>query len=497
MRVALAGMSHESNTFNKTKTQLESFDLKDGNEFFQQGRTESAAYGSYETLVNNDVSVIPLFFARAIPSGTVTLEAYEYIKAQITGRLHGKIPGIDPDVKPDVSSDGNWDAVCLALHGSMAVDGLYDPEGDLLEAIRAVVGYDIPIVCSLDMHATVTERMAQLSDGFAIFRTAPHVDVYETGVRAAGILLEILKHKKKTINVLVKIPILVSGEQSETTVDPAKTLFESLREYDKLPYVLCASYAMGFPWADSPYGGAAVLVTGWADNREDLENLSSKMAQTFWDKRADFVYSTPAMTPEDAINTALSATRFPVIISDSADNPTAGASQDTTRFLRLMIESGLQNAVYTCVADKEAYDSCAMHKVGDVFEVTVGGRSSGKKYEQYTVTVRLINLAKSQGTSYAVLECEGVSQSNVKFIIANRRCPTYYPETLKDLGLEPSSFNTIGIKAGYLSPDYQKISKQSILALTDGDTALDLRSLPYKKTPRPIYPLDLDMIMMW
>jgi microcystin degradation protein MlrC len=473
MKIALAGMSHESNTFNKIKTELEAFDLTEGEVFLQQGRSDSSASGLYETLTADGADVAPLFFARAIPSGTVKRDAYDYIKSHILEKLQSR---------------GPWDAVCLALHGSMLAEGVYDPEGNLLEAVRSIVGFDIPIVCTLDMHATVTERMSMLSDGYAVFRTAPHIDAFETGERAANILLEILKHKKRTVNILIKIPILVSGEQSETNTDPAKTLFESLKEYDKLPNVLCASYVMGFPWADNPFGGAGVLITGWADSHDALKELANEMAVVFWDKRADFVYSTPAMQPEQAIEAALSATQFPVIISDSADNPTAGASQDTTGFLRLMIDSGVQNAVYTCIADSEAYTLCSLHAVGDLFMLSFGGRSSGQESERYTIIVKLLNLAVLQGIKYAVLDANGV-----KFLISNRRCATYFPETLKDLGLEPSSFNLIGIKAGYLSPAYKKISKMSILALTDGDTALELVTLPYVNTPRPIYPLDLDM----
>ncbi|MCL2565785.1 MAG: M81 family metallopeptidase [Defluviitaleaceae bacterium] len=474
MKIALAGMGHESNTFNKLTTGIETFNLVDGDEFIHRGREDSSASGFYETLTGAGKEVTPLFFARAIPSGAVRLDAYEYIKSRIIEKLR---------------KHGPWDGVCLALHGSMAVCGLHDPEGDLLEAVRWVVGHEIPVVCALDMHATVTERMVLLSDGYAVFRTAPHIDSFDTGVRAADIMLKILKEGKKTVNTFVKIPILVSGEQSETRVDPAKSLFEALAEYDKLPNVLCSSYVMGFPWADSPFGGAGALVTGWACDHENLKELANKMAKIFWDKRSEFVYSTQAMLPEQAIQTALSVTEFPVIISDSADNPTAGASQDATQFLRLMIESGVQNAVYTCVADPAAYRECSTHAIGDEFTITMGGYYSGKEYERLTLDAKLINLAVSSGVSYAVMQSKGVI-----FTISNKRCATYSPETLRVLGLEPESFNLIGIKAGYLSPEYQDISKLSILALTDGDTALELRNLPYVKTPRPMYPLDLDMV---
>ena len=474
MKIALAGMGHESNTFNKLLTGLETFNLTTGGEFLQQNRGKSAADGIYTILTEAGAAVAPIYFARAIPSGTVRRDAYEYIKSRILDGLRQNAP---------------WDGVCLALHGSMAVDGVCDPEGDLLEAVRWEVGYEIPIICSLDMHATVTERMALLSNGFSVYRTAPHVDEMETGIRAAEMMLKALKMGKKPVNAFVKIPVLVSGEQSETRVDPAKALFDALYAYDKLPYVLCASYVMGFPWADSPFGGAGALVTGWPEDHEDIQRLTKKMANNFWEKRAEFTYSTPACAPEAAIQAAMDAIAFPVIISDSADNPTAGASQDTTRFLQLMINSGMQNAVYTCVADPAAYTLCASHAVGDTFTLPLGAYYSGKDYERSALPVKLLNLAKSGDTAYAVLQAGGVT-----FTVSHKRCATFDPQTLVNLGIPLESFSIIGIKAGYLSPEYQDMSKQSILALTEGDTALDLRSLPYVKTPRPMYPLDLDMM---
>ncbi|MCL2407101.1 MAG: M81 family metallopeptidase [Defluviitaleaceae bacterium] len=468
MKIALAGMAHESNSFNKLTTGLESFFLIDGYDFFT--RSSGSAKGIYDKLIDGGASVEPLFFARAIPSGTVRRDAYEYIKSRIIDKLR---------------MEGPWDGVCLALHGSMAVEGCYDPEGDLLEAVRHVVGHEVPVVCALDMHATVTERMVLLSDGFSAFRTAPHVDAVETGERAAEILLHILKTGEKMVNAFVRIPMLIHGEQSETRVEPAKSLFASLFEIDKQPNVLCSSYVMGFPWADSPYGGAGALVTGPVMAKKELDELAAKMADEFWGKREEFVYGTPAMMPEDAILAAKKAAIFPLIISDTSDNPTAGASQDTTRFLQMMINAGLENAVYTCVADPGAYRACLTRNHGDVFELPMGGYYSGKVYEKFTASVELVRLAEAQGTYYAVLRAGGVI-----FTVSDRRCATYSPETLRALGLEPSSFNIIGIKAGYLSPEYLAIAKESIFALTEGDTALTLRNLPYVKTPRPIFPLD-------
>ncbi|MDR2899347.1 MAG: M81 family metallopeptidase [Clostridiales bacterium] len=475
MRIAFGSVMHESNTFNKLHTGLESFNLADGEDFKQVNMWKgSVTDGIYNTLTEAGAHVVPLFFARAIPAGTIRRDAYEYIKSRMIDKI---------------KNSGPLDGICLALHGSMAVDGLFDPEGDLLEAIRWEVGHDIPIVCALDMHATVTERMIVLSDGFSAYRTAPHIDSAETGKRAAEILLTSLKEKRKTVNAFVKIPILVSGEQSETRVDPAKTLFDSLFDYDALPHVLCSSYVMGFPWADSPFGGAGAIVTGWEDDHNMLKETAKEMAQKFWDRRADFVYSTTAMTPDEAIDCALSHDEYPVIISDSGDNPGAGASQDTTCFLRLMIDRDVKNAVYTCVSDPDAYRVCAGHKANERFKLTFGGCYSGKSEERLTIDVTLISLKEFQGVLYAVLNVK-----DVKFLISNKRCGTNNSEVLKNLGYPAEQFNLVAVKAGYLNPGFQDISKLSILALTEGDTALDLKKLPYVKTMRPMYPLDQDMV---
>ena len=496
MRIALAGMAHESNTFNNLTTGLDTFRLTNGDEYLRKMQSDAAKNdagkndarnssdrpedGIYETLIEAGMDVVPIFFARAIPSGTVKFDTYAYIKNRI-------LVGLD--------KNGPWDGICLALHGSMTAEEQSDPEGDLLEAIRNISGCEnIPIICALDMHATVTERMASLADGFSAYRTAPHVDTFETGVRTANIMITALKEGKKTKNAFVKVPLLVSGEQSETRVDPAKSLFDSLEEYDKMPNILCSSYVMGFPWADNPHGGAGALVTGWVDDHEELLNHAKKMAAIFWEKRADFTYSTPAMPPEEALKTAIKTVQkskeIPVIISDSADNPTAGASQDTTRFLQLMLKKKVKNALYTCVADPEAYKQCRKNAIGDKIIIKLGGFYSGKEKERTVIKTKIINFAESNNTNYVVLQTKGVT-----FTVSDKRCATYDPETLRELGLEPESFNIIGIKAGYLSPEYQAMSKLSILALTDGDTALELRNLPYEKTPRPVYPLDPDMVM--
>ena len=471
MRIALGCMMHESNTFTCLRTGDEAFTITTGAGFLDVPRwRKSGIMGIYETLKGANATVVPLAFARALPSGTVRRETYDRIKQSMLESLQATLP---------------LDGLALALHGSMCVEGLYDPEGDLLEAIRQIVGDDLPIVCALDMHATLTARMIAHADAFSAYRTAPHIDEYETGIRAARMLLDSLHQKRRLTTAFTRIPFLISGEQSETSVDPAKSLFEALTVYDEQPGIACASYVMGFPWADSPHGGAGALACGWREDQPALQTLSLEMARCFWARRNDFTYSTQALMPEEALNEARRSSLYPVLLSDAGDNPTAGATQDTTGLLRLMLRMGIENAIFACLVDPEALWACQAAQPGSMLSLEVGGGLSGDVREGMALSGKLLATVQHEGTAYAALQAGGIV-----VVLCDRRCAVYDPEVLRVLGLVPEQYRMLALKTGYMSPAFQSIGKRAILALTPGDTSLDLTQLPYEKTPRPIYPLD-------
>ena len=476
MKIAIGCCMHESNTFTKLKTRIDDFVIADGFDYRRLPRFEkSSIMGIDDVLAENGVDIVPTFVARALPSGMVEDSAFEFIKASILQKI--EMAGIP-------------DGICLALHGSMSVDGIDDPEGVLLRDIRRIVGMEIPIVCALDMHATFTENMRKYANGFAVYRTAPHIDEYETGEKAAQMLLGAVENNLKIKTVFAKIPFLISGEQSETRINPAKALFDSLSEHDKEDGVICTSFVMGFPWADSPNGGAGALVSGLCRKEEMLKKTACKMAQSFWNKRFEFTYSSETYDVKEALNVALKSSEFPVIISDAGDNPTAGASQDTTTVLREMVGMAMTKALFAVIADEKADAFLRRHKNGDRVTLRFGGVVDDN--EAIEACCVIIHAATIGECHYHMIRVGGID-----VVISDRRCEVYDPEVLRQLGIDFGAYEIMVVKSGYLSPEYLAMARRNILALSPGDTGLVIENLPYKKTPRPIFPLDKEMHAAW
>lgn len=472
MRVAVGAMMHETNTFTTGRTIYEDFHPVSGKDVFAcpEWLNETPAGGIIETLQSQGIEVVPTLFAKALPSGIVEAEAYKKLKE---GIINGIIRA------------GSLDGVCLALHGSMYAEGVNDPEGDLLTDLRRKLGPNVPIVCALDMHATVTEAMVKAADGFAGYRTAPHIDLYETGYRAAGILLKSLQDHKSLVVEWIRLPMLLAGEQSETATSPMRELISNLEEMEQQEGIFSASYLLGFPWADSPHNGVSAVVVGDAKARELVRKSVETLAQNFWDRRHEFDFTTKAYRLDEALRRALESDKSPVIIADSGDNPTAGASEDMTLVLKRMLEMKMEKALVAVIVDAKALEICTERGEGVGVHLQLGRIKPAPTGAPLDVKGRVIKLGTAHGIESAVVDITGIT-----VIITGKRVAVYDPTFLTELDLSPGDFKVIVIKSGYLSPEYEEIAAEKILALTPGDTNEILSELPFKVTPRPIFPLD-------
>lgn len=472
MRIATGAMMHETNTFTHMRTGLGAFTCAEGEEVYGIQRWRGTVLdGIFDTLRSGGAELVPAFFARTLPSGTVKRSAYDYIKSKI-------LSGIE--------KAGTLDGICLALHGSMAVEGMADPQGDLLAELRKITGPGIPIVCPLDMHATVTRKMIENADAFCAYRTAPHIDEYMTGARAAGLLLTSVKSRKKLTTCMRKLPILIAGEKTETDTSPTKELFENLAEMDNEEGILSASYVLGFPWADSVNNGVAALTVGFFDNLPLLDSAAIRLAAAFDHVKEQFDFTTEAHSPEETIEIALRQGSRPVIISDSGDNPTAGASQDSSIMIKLLMDKNVKGALVTAISDKQSYENCFNTGVGKEACLSLGTLKPGSgEASPLSIPVTVKNIARSGNMDYAVVEHDGID-----VVISKDRVEVSEPGYMEELGLNLKDYRVIVVKSGYLSPKYRSIAARNMLALTAGDTCEILEELPYKITPRPIFPLD-------
>ncbi len=480
-RVFTGGFHHESDTFNPIITGKEDIRVTRGAELLEMGGKSSIS-GIVETLLASGCEVVPGLFARAVPNGEWDRDYFMLLKDEFIKDLKAALP---------------VDALCLSLHGSMRVENLGEAEGYLLEEIRALVP-DIPIITTLDMHATVTERMMDNADCFVGYKCAPHTDTYETGIHAAEITKRVLEEGVIPRMAAVHLPFLLAGEQSETSVEPMKSLTDLLCEYERKPHIMAASYLLGFPWADVGENGVtALVVTDDDSGRARKEAL--ELGRIFWEKRREFCFYNRTMEVEDALDwTAerVSEGECPVVLSDSGDNPTAGSSGDVTNFLKAIIKDGRLTFLEPPLLYQGFYDPsfCAL-----AVAAGEGGRVNGNlgaSFDRKTSTpLALEGIVKAvrrnwEGAGGADLAL--VSASGVDIVVTNKHVGCYDPGMMRALGVEPEKLRAVVVKLGYLEPEIRAVARSSVMVLTDGSTNEIFSRLPYKNIIRPVYPLDPD-----
>ncbi|MCI7795560.1 MAG: M81 family metallopeptidase, partial [Lachnospiraceae bacterium] len=389
------------------------------------------------------------------------------------------------------------DAITLSLHGSMRVKGQGEAEGYLLEELRALFP-DIPIFASLDMHTTMTDRMHENCDGFVGYKCAPHTDCTETGEHAARMTIEALDHGVQAKSAWVRVPIIIAGEQSSTTVEPMITLIKELRETEKKEGILAASYLMGFPWADNEDSSVAVYVVA---NDQELANKEAvRLAEFIWSKKDEFCFQTEAYHEAEALDQAFDSIakgQYPVFLSDSGDNPTAGSSSDCTELLKMIMNDertkDLKNPVlYGGFYDPEATKACE-GKVGQEVTLTFGAKFDTKTTTPITATGVVMKYVKDwTGFGGNPSDVAVFRTHNVDVILAEKHIGYASPKVYLDMGLNPAEAPIVVCKLGYLGEEHEAFAKRAILVLTKGSTNEDLKTLHYEKVPRPLFPLDHD-----
>lgn len=473
MKIAVAAMMQETNTFSHQRTELADFTVARGDAVYGvQTWKNRAVFGILDTLAALGYTVAPGYCAIALPGALIRREAFETIRDSIVADIRAAMP---------------LDGVCLALHGSMAAEGYDDPEGTLLTAIREAVGWEIPITCALDMHTTATETMAVYCNGYSAYHTAPHIDEYETGERAARLMHTACHSGRKLTVKMVKLPILIAGEQTESDEPPMRDLLAAVPSLTNDPGVLDASYVLGYPWADSPYAGVTALVTGYADAGDALAACAHRMADAFDAARAKFAFTTEACTLAQAVALALQETRKPVVISDSGDNPTAGASQDLAIVAKALLDAGATDALVVAIADAVAYAACEAAGEGHEVELQLGRLDAYRTEPPSPLHLKAVveKIAFVGQGDYAVVRSAGVS-----IVISRTRVSVAEPFDMRALGLPLEEYRILCVKCGYLDPTYKAFAARSLLALTPGYTCEELDTLPHRRVPRPMFPLD-------
>ena len=475
-RIAIAGLGIESSTFSPALSTEEAFHAKIGDSVYSR-----YPFLQVDSLQRQRAEWIPTLVGKSLPGGTVTREAYESLVTKSLIML---------------KENGPYDGLFFDIHGAMSVVGLDDPEGDLIARIRAVIGDDVLISTSMDLHGNVSERLAMHSDLITCYRMAPHEDAIESKKRAVTNLLDRLENGKgkPTYKAWVPVPILLPGEKTSTRIEPGKSLYAKIPDITKQEGVIDAAIWIGYAWADEPRNHAVVMVTG--DDKEQVEKGAEKLAQSFWDVRKQFEFVAPTTTLDESLKLALASDKKPYMISDMGDNPTAGGAGDVTWTLKELLarpefksDKGT-SLIYASIPGPEFVEKALEIGVGGKIKAEAGAavdnRFAGPLLLDGTIT------AIKEGDTNAEIEVV-VKVGSIHVIVTKKRKPYHHLSDFTNLGLNPKETNIVVVKIGYLVPELYDIRGDWTMALTPGGVDQDLNRLGYKRIKRPMFPLDSNM----
>lgn len=469
-RIAICGIHIESSTFSPHTSTAHHFEVTRG----------ESLLGRYEWMDEpwaQQINWLPVFHARALPGGPVDPATYAAWKTEIL------------DALGNLTTEMPLDGLFFDIHGAMSVRGMWDAEGDLAAAIRDVIG-DTPLVsASMDLHGNVSEVLFDACDLMTCYRTAPHEDGPQTRRRAARNLADrILSGKGKPAKALVPVPILLSGEKTSTRVQPAKRLYKQVEDTVSLPGVLDGGLWIGFAWADEPRSRATVVFTG--DEDDEVERQALLLAQRVWDAREEFQFVAPTGTLQECLDFAEDARR-PTLISDSGDNPGAGGAGDATYTLEALLNwppsrTGALQVLYASIADRTAVQTAIDAGVGAQVTLDVGANIDNSLPGPQTVSARVLSVADDpRGGPTVALKVGGLT-----LVVTSQRNQYTQLEQFAALGLDPTAFDVVVVKIGYLEPDLYALQSDWMLALTPGSVDQNLSGAAYHHLARPVFPFD-------
>ena len=368
-RILIGTFFQETNDFHPNDTVYEDFSILRGREMLEDSTgledldsLGGVVGGAVHTLsARDDVEIMPTYSAAMGAGGTITQACFERTASELLDAIERHRAGAD--------------GVYLNLHGAMAAEIEKDPEGYVLQEVRRIVGPHVPVVASFDMHGTITRRMLTHMDGCAILHTYPHIDWYETGARAAGVLLRILDGARPVI-ASVYTPTMVRGDELKTATGVHGTFIRYLERLEERDDVLAGGIMLGHPPTDCPeQGSRVVVITDGNWNLAVREALH--IGRSFWNMRSHMQCVLHSV--EEGIRIAAQA-KGTVVFADAADATSSGAPGTSNTILKEFLGSDYRGCVLFPIRDDPAVARAMDAGVGQTITVPLGGTRDPRFY---------------------------------------------------------------------------------------------------------------------
>lgn len=483
-RIAIGGFQHETNTFAPSKADYAAFEAGGGWPGVQYGAPLFAAVeganipaeGAIQALRALGHTLVGTAWAAASPSAHVTADAFEKIAGGIVSHLKNSLP---------------VDGVYLDLHGAMVSQDYEDGEGEILRRVRELVGPRVPIAASLDLHANVTRAMMDNADALVAYRTYPHVDMADTGARAARLLDQMLKTGRRPAGGFHQLDYLTGIPSQCSFIQPCKGIYEELSRLET-KHNAVLSFAPGFAMAD--FADCGMSVFGYSFEKKDAEQALEQLRRIVAESEKDFALE--LHSPAEAVRRARERGQpgKPVVLADTQDNPGAGGNGDTTGLLREMISQNPKDAVLGLLIDPGAArraheagkNSTLVFSLGGLSgiagdaplagEFTVERLGDGR----FTCTGPMFKGFRMQLGPMALLRSRAAP--GVRVALASRKCQAADQEMFRHLGVEPRAERILALKSSvHFRADFEPMAREVLVVKAPGPALADPAEFKWTK----------------
>jgi len=490
--IAIGGIQHESNSFSAALTTVADFErnsLVRGNDIVTTwSESKHEVGGCFTAAAQFGLDLYPTLFAVATPSGPVTADTFETLTGELVKRIRSAPP---------------LDGMLLALHGAMFCESCSHGDAEIVRRVREALPAGLPLVVMHDFHANVAPDLVEHCDALTIYKTNPHVDQHERGVKAAEIIARTVRGEVRPTQAIEKPHLFYNIRFQNTSLEPLAPITEETRRLEQDPRFLSVSVCCGYQYADAPAMGPSVVVV--TDNDQELAQAEAKrLSGMLWDIREQLVLDVPDAA--EAVRQAIAGDEFPVVLVEMGDNIGGGSAADSTFILRELLTQKAQGWA-EIVADPEAVRAAVKAGVGGEFDMLVGGKTDDLHGEpvQLQGKVKCLhdgkfveNEIRHGGWKYqdqgmtAVIEVEGSTRDLPNsLVLTTLRLPPFSLHQLTCCGVYPKRRKILVVKAAIAyRAAYGPIANRIIEVDTGGLTAVNPARFEYKNVRRPLYGLD-------
>ncbi|MCZ2075262.1 MAG: M81 family metallopeptidase [Bryobacteraceae bacterium] len=491
-RIAIGGIVHESNSFFSVNTTLADFDRRTGDDpgaaLEKWGKNNDEVSGFIEGGARFGLDLYPTLVAHATPSGPVTDEALDALTGDLLRRIR---------------SGGNFEGLLLALHGAMVAQSYLHADGEVMRRLREALGSGFPIVVTHDFHANISSQVVELSTALLNYKTNPHIDQRDRGIRAAWIMSGIVSGKFKPVQALAKPGMIYNIRFQNTNAEPLAPIVEETRRLEEQDGILAASVAGGYQYADVPAMGASVVVVTNND-RELAKHTAKRLSGELWDTRDRLALRLP--DPAAAVRQAISSNLFPVVLVEMGDNIGGGASGDATFLLSELVRQKA-SGWFVALADPRAVEAAAEAGIGGAFDMEVGAKTDRLHGDPVRIRGRVKSLhdgrfmetaVRHGGQRYydqgltAVIDVEGSTPDNQNLVMltARRQMPFSLHQLIAH-GIYPERQRILVVKAAVaFRAAYEPVAGSIIEVDTPGVTAVNPRRFTWKHVDPSLFGLE-------